>query len=77
MLSLNVVPYLYIVNLGDDVLFTGDEYRDVDADMYSDTSSMTGVSAVSSSHSRSTGLVVSTLKIHYNLLPESLTEITP
>ena len=39
---------------------TGDEYRDVDADMYSDTSSMTGVSAVSSSHSRSTGSVVST-----------------
>ena len=56
--------------------FTGDEYRDVDADMYSDTSSMTGVSAVSSSHSRSTGSVVSTLMIHNNLLPKSLTEIT-
>lgn len=38
----------------------GDEFRDVDADMYSDTSSMTGVSAISSSHSRSTGSVFKT-----------------
>ena len=40
------------------VCIVGEEYRDVDADMYSDTSSMTGVSAVSSSHTRSTGFVL-------------------
>ncbi|KAF6018415.1 IKBKAP [Bugula neritina] len=33
----------------------GEEFRDVDADMYSDTSSMTGGSAASTTHTRSTG----------------------
>jgi len=36
---------------------SGEEFRDVDADMYSDTSSMTGGSAASTTHTRSTGSV--------------------